>query len=81
MAPARAIRGAKTTVGKIGRYVLFGFLLTLPFTDRLVTLSHGQLDLKLATSPGALAIALVLNPSPSAGWSDDTVTGPPLARR
>jgi hypothetical protein len=43
--------------------VLFGFLLSLPFTNRFARLSHGQRDLYLATLVlSALATALLLGP-------------------
>ncbi len=43
--------------------VLFGFLLSLPFTNRFDRLSHGQRDLYLATLVlAAVATALLLGP-------------------
>ena len=50
-------------VAGLGVQVLFGFLLSLPFTNRFVRLSHGQRDLYLATLVlSALATALLLGP-------------------
>jgi Family of unknown function (DUF6328) len=47
----------------LGVQVLFGFLLSLPFTNRFARLSHGQRDLYLATLVlSALATALLLGP-------------------
>jgi Family of unknown function (DUF6328) len=47
----------------LGVQVLFGFLLSLPFTNRFTRLSHGQRDLYLATLVlSALATALLLGP-------------------
>ncbi len=47
----------------LGVQVLFGFLLSLPFTTRFARLSHGQRDLYLATLVlSALATALLLGP-------------------
>lgn len=50
-------------VAGLGVQVLFGFLLSLPFTNRFARLSHGQRDLYLATLVlSALATALLLAP-------------------
>jgi hypothetical protein len=50
-------------VAGLGVQVLFGFLLSLPFTNRFDRLSHGQRDLYLATLVlAALATALLLGP-------------------
>ena len=50
-------------VAGLGVQVLFGFLLSLPFTTRFARLSHGQRDLYLATLVlSALATALLLGP-------------------
>src|SRR6202046_4554609 len=50
-------------VAGLGVQVLFGFLLSLPFTNRFARLSHGQGDLYLATLVlSALATALLLGP-------------------
>jgi hypothetical protein len=50
-------------VAGLGVQVLFGFLLSLPFTNRFTRLSHGQRDLYLATLVlSALATALLLGP-------------------
>jgi hypothetical protein len=50
-------------VAGLGVQVLFGFLLSLPFTNRFARLSHGQRDLYLATLVlSALATALLLGP-------------------
>ena len=50
-------------VAGLGVQVLFGFLLSLPFTNRFVRLSHGQRDLYLATLVlSTLATALLLGP-------------------
>jgi Family of unknown function (DUF6328) len=50
-------------VAGLGVQVLFGFLLSLPFTSRFARLSHGQRDLYLATLVlSALATALLLGP-------------------
>jgi len=50
-------------VAGLGVQVLFGFLLSLPFTNRFARLSHGQRDLYLATLLlSALATALLLGP-------------------
>jgi Na+/melibiose symporter-like transporter len=47
----------------LGVQVLFGFLLSLPFTNRFTRLSHGQRDLYLATLVlSTLATALLLGP-------------------
>ncbi len=47
----------------LGVQVLFGFLLSLPFTNRFTRLSHGQRDLYLATLVlAAIATALLLGP-------------------
>ncbi|MGP7996585.1 MAG: DUF6328 family protein [Streptosporangiaceae bacterium] len=47
----------------LGVQVLFGFLLSLPFTTRFARLSHSQRDLYLATLVlSALATALLLGP-------------------
>ena len=47
----------------LGVQVLFGFLLSLPFTNRFARLSHGQRDLYLVTLVlSALATALLLAP-------------------
>jgi len=50
-------------VAGLGVQVLFGFLLSLPFTNRFTKLSHGQRDLYLATLVlAAVATALLLGP-------------------
>lgn len=50
-------------VAGLGVQVLFGFLLSLPFTNRFTRLSHGQRDLYLATLVlAAVATALLLGP-------------------
>jgi hypothetical protein len=50
-------------VAGLGVQVLFGFLLSLPFTNRFAQLSHGQRELYLATLVlAALATALLLGP-------------------
>ena len=50
-------------VAGLGVQVLFGFLLSLPFTNRFARLSHGQRELYLATLVlAALATALLLGP-------------------
>ena len=50
-------------VAGLGVQVLFGFLLSLPFTNRFTRLSQGQRDLYLATlALSALATALLLGP-------------------
>jgi Family of unknown function (DUF6328) len=50
-------------VAGLGVQVLFGFLLSLPFTNRFARLSPGQRDLYLATLVlSALATALLLGP-------------------
>jgi Family of unknown function (DUF6328) len=50
-------------VAGLGVQVLFGFLLSLPFTSRFTRLSHGQRDLYLATLVLASAsTALLLGP-------------------
>ena len=50
-------------VAGLGVQVLFGFLLSLPFSNRFTKLSHGQRDLYLATLVlAALATALLLGP-------------------
>ena len=50
-------------VAGLGVQVLFGFLLSLPFTNKFARLSHGQRDLYLATLVlSALATALLLGP-------------------
>jgi MFS family permease len=50
-------------VAGLGVQVLFGFLLSLPFTNRFARLSHGQRELYLATLVlSALATALLLGP-------------------
>ncbi len=47
----------------LGVQVLFGFLLSLPFTNRFARLSQGQRDLYLATlALAAVATALLLGP-------------------
>ena len=47
----------------LGVQVLFGFLLSLPFTNRFTRLSQGQRDLYLATLVlAAVATALLLGP-------------------
>ena len=47
----------------LGVQVLFGFLLSLPFTNRFTKLSQGQRDLYLATLVlAAVATALLLGP-------------------
>ncbi len=50
-------------VAGLGVQVLFGFLLSLPFTNRFTRLSHGQQDLYLVTLVlDAVATALLLGP-------------------
>ena len=50
-------------VAGLGVQVLFGFLLSLPFTNRFTRLSHGQRDLYLATLVlDAVATALLVGP-------------------
>ena len=50
-------------VAGLGVQVLFGFLLSLPFTNRFAKLSHGQRDLYLAAIVlSVLATALLLGP-------------------
>jgi len=50
-------------VAGLGVQVLFGFLLSLPFTTRFARLSPGQRDLYLATlALAAIATALLLGP-------------------
>ena len=50
-------------VAGLGVQVLFGFLLSLPFTNRFTTLSHAQRQLYIATLMlAALATALLLGP-------------------
>jgi MFS family permease len=50
-------------VAGLGVQVLFGFLLSLPFTARFTRLSHGQRDLYLASLVlAAVATALLLGP-------------------
>jgi hypothetical protein len=50
-------------VAGLGVQVLFGFLLSLPFTSRFTRLSHGQRELYLATLVlAAVATALLLGP-------------------
>jgi len=50
-------------VAGLGVQVLFGFLLSLPFTSRFTQLSHGQRELYLATLMlAAVATALLLGP-------------------
>ena len=50
-------------VAGLGVQVLFGFLLSLPFTNRFTRLSHAQRDLYLATLVlSAVATALLLGP-------------------
>jgi uncharacterized protein DUF6328 len=50
-------------VAGLGVQVLFGFLLSLPFTTRFSRLSHGQRDLYLASLVlAAVATALLLGP-------------------
>jgi Family of unknown function (DUF6328) len=50
-------------VAGLGVQVLFGFLLSLPFTNRFVHLSHGQRDLYLLSLVlAAAATALLLGP-------------------
>jgi MFS family permease len=50
-------------VAGLGVQVLFGFLLSLPFTTRFTQLSHGQRDLYLACLVlAAVATALLLGP-------------------
>ena len=50
-------------VAGLGVQVLFGFLLSLPFTSRFDQLSHGQRNLYLATLVlAAVATALLLGP-------------------
>jgi Family of unknown function (DUF6328) len=50
-------------VAGLGVQVLFGFLLSLPFTNRFVKLSHGQRDLYLLTLVLAtVSTALLLGP-------------------
>src|SRR3984957_13259488 len=50
-------------VAGLGVQVLFGFLLSLPFTSRFARLSQGQRDLYLATLVlDAVATALLVGP-------------------
>jgi Family of unknown function (DUF6328) len=50
-------------VAGLGVQVLFGFLLSLPFTNRFTKLSHGQRDLYLLTLIlASVATALLLGP-------------------
>jgi hypothetical protein len=50
-------------VAGLGVQVLFGFLLSLPFTTKFSKLSHGQRDLYLASLVlAAVSIALLLGP-------------------
>jgi uncharacterized membrane protein len=50
-------------VAGLGVQVLFGFLLSLPFTNRFAKLSHSQRDLYLASLVlAAVATALLLGP-------------------
>ncbi len=50
-------------ISGLGVQVLFGFLLSLPFTARFARLSHGQRDLYLASLVlSAVATALLLGP-------------------
>lgn len=50
-------------VAGLGVQVLFGFLLSLPFTNRFARLSHGQRDLYLVSLVlAAVATALLLGP-------------------
>src|SRR5487761_388694 len=50
-------------VAGLGVQVLFGFLLSLPFSARFTRLNHGQRDLYLATLVlAAVATALLLGP-------------------
>jgi uncharacterized protein YacL len=50
-------------VAGLGVQVLFGFLLSIPFTARFSKLSHGQRDLYLASLVlSSVAIALLLGP-------------------
>jgi hypothetical protein len=50
-------------VAGIGVQVLFGFLLSLPFTTRFTRLSHGQRDLYLASLVlAAVSTALLVGP-------------------
>jgi MFS family permease len=50
-------------VAGLGVQVLFGFLLSLPFTNRFTSLSHGQRQLYIATLVlAAVATALLLGP-------------------
>jgi hypothetical protein len=50
-------------ISGLGVQVLFGFLLSLPFTVRFTKLSHGQRDLYLASLVlSAVATALLLGP-------------------
>ena len=50
-------------VAGLGVQVLFGFLLSLPFTTRFTRLSHGQRDLYLASLVlAAVATALLVGP-------------------
>ena len=50
-------------VAGLGVQVLFGFLLSLPFTNRFTRLSHGQRDLYLVTlALAALATAVLVGP-------------------
>ena len=48
--------------------VLFGFLLSLPFTSRFTRLSGGQRDLYLACLLAAVATALLLGPVAYHRW-------------
>ena len=51
------------TITGLGVQVLFGFLLSLPFTNRFTRLSQGQRELYLATLVlAAVATALLLGP-------------------
>jgi len=56
-------------VAGLGVQVLFGFLLSLPFTNRFTRLSGGQRDLYLVCLVlAAVATALLLGRSPTTGW-------------
>ena len=56
-------------VAGLGVQVLFGSLLSLPFTNRFADLSHGQRALYLLSLVlAAAATALLLGPAPTTGW-------------
>jgi hypothetical protein len=57
-------------VAGLGVQVLFGFLLSLPFTNRFTRLSPGQHDLYLACLVlAAVATRYCWGRSPTTGWS------------